>query len=104
MLQRIVIQFLLIFLFAFTQIGVVTHEISHFSDAAKHSQQDKNTSAEQCGQCISYAQVAIGLQPHAFELHDFITSFELNSSKRFNLQPSLLTAYAARAPPQNISI
>ena len=104
MLQRVAIQFLLIFLFAFTQIGVATHEISHFSDNKKHQQQDKNTAAEQCGQCIAYAQVASGLQPQVFVLHAFETRFEFNSSSRSNLQPSLLTAYTARAPPQNISI
>lgn len=41
MLQRFAIRFALIFLFAFTQIGVVTHEISHLNDFTKHSQQDK---------------------------------------------------------------
>ena len=35
MLQRLFVHFSLILLFAFTQMGIVTHEISHFSDFAK---------------------------------------------------------------------
>lgn len=104
MLQRFALHLAFIFLFAFTQIGVATHEISHFSDVKQHQQQDKNTTAEQCGQCISYTQVAGGLLPQVFVIHHFETRFEFNSTDRPNLQPTLLTAYAARAPPQNISI
>jgi len=104
MLQRVLIHSLLILLFAFTQIGVVTHEISHFNEVTKHSKQDKNTPVEQCGKCISYSQVASGLQSQVFTLASFDAKFEVTSSYYFNNQSSLQTAYAARAPPQTISI
>lgn len=104
MLKRFSVHLALIFLFAFTQLGVATHEISHFSEEAKHSQNDKNTPAEQCGQCISYAQVASGLQSTAFVLPSVEASFEITSSDYFHGQSTLLTAYTARAPPQTTSI
>lgn len=105
MLQRLFVHLTFILLFAFTQIGVATHEISHITDRAKHSQSDentkqKNTTAEQCAQCISYAKVASGLLPsilHTDANHaGLITSF----SKHSSLQHYASSPYAARAPPQ----
>ncbi len=100
MFKRFAVNFVLIFLFAFAQIGAVTHEIGHLSDFTKHSQQDKNTHGEQCKQCISYAEVASGLQSQAFVLPIVNASFIATSSYHFNSQSSLNTLYAARAPPQ----
>ncbi len=105
MLQRFVIHFALIFLFAFTQIGVVTHEISHLTDATAHSQQDqkspaKHTAAEQCEQCLHYAKVANGLALSDFTLP--IISADANTTFSYfsNFQSNFTSAYSARAPPQ----
>jgi len=38
MLQRFAIHLTLALLFAFTQIGVATHEISHITNGSQHSQ------------------------------------------------------------------
>ena len=40
MTKRFSIHFALIFLFAFAQIGAITHEISHVEYLVKHSQQE----------------------------------------------------------------
>lgn len=104
MLQRFIIHFALICLFAFTQMGVATHEISHLTDAGKHSQQDKNSAKEQCGQCISYAKVANGLALPAFIIPVFSADFTATTSYFVSFQSYLNTAYAARAPPQITSI
>lgn len=104
MLQRFAIHLTLIFLFAFTQVGVATHEISHLTDKIQHSQQDKNSPAEQCAQCISYAEAASGLALSAFVIPVINTSLTATSSHFFSFQPYLNTAYAARAPPQITSI
>lgn len=104
MLKRFAIQFALIFLFAFTQLGLVTHEISHLDDFTKHSQQDKKAPTEQCGKCISYSQVASGLHSQAFTLPSFEAKVKIRSNYYFNNQSSLQTAYAIRAPPQTTSI
>jgi len=104
MLQRYAIHLALIFLFAFTQVGVATHEISHLTDISHHSQQDKKTPAEQCAQCISYAEVASGLELSAFIIPVISTSLIATSSHFFSFQPYLNTVYAARAPPQITSI
>lgn len=109
MLQRYAIHLALIFLFAFTQVGVATHEISHLTDTSKHSQQDqktqsKHTSAEQCSKCISYTKVASGLQLSAFVIPVINASLTATPSHFFSFRSYLNTAYAARAPPQIASI
>lgn len=89
----------LILLFAFAQIGAVTHEISHFDFAAKHHQQDENSHSEQCEQCISFAKIAGGLVALSFEFP--ISQANLIGSiaplTQASSQPN--AAYAARAPP-----
>ncbi len=104
MLQRAFIHLSLILVFAFTQIGVATHEISHLTNPPKHSQQDKSTPAEQCGQCISYAKVANGLALSTFQISSFSVVFTANTPYFVSFQPLLNAAYAARAPPQITSI
>lgn len=109
MLQRYVIHLALIFLFAFTQLGVAAHEISHLNNKHQHSQSDpqsqsKHAPAEQCSQCISYAKVANGLALAEFvipEIDSAITSQPTYFFKQFSRTS---TAYTARAPPQITSI
>lgn len=109
MLQRYMIHFVLILLFAFAQMGVATHEISHLADANQHSQQDpksqsKHTSAEQCEQCINFAKVANGLQLSAFVIPT-INSDAITAVSHFsNFTSHFSSAYSARAPPQITSI
>ena len=104
MLKRVTAQLVLIFLFAFAQIGAATHEISHFSDLTKHNQQEKNTTAEQCGQCAAYAQVASGLQSHTFVLPTSDARFETATPYYFSNAFTHTSAYAARAPPITFNI
>lgn len=104
MLQRAIIHLSLILVFAFTQIGVATHEISHLTNTPKHSQQDKNTATEQCGQCISYAKVANGLALSTFQTPSFAAVFTTNTPYFVSFQPLFSVAYAARAPPSINSI
>lgn len=109
MLQRYVIHFVLVFLFAFTQMGVATHEISHFNDIKQHSQQDPKTQskqsvAEQCAQCLSYAKVASGLELSAFKIPAIRADIIAVCSQSSSFQSAFTSAYAARAPPQIISI
>lgn len=109
MLQRYVIHFALVFLFAFTQIGVVTHEISHVTDTYQHSQQDqksqsKQTIAEQCAQCLNYAKVASGLELSVFKIPAIISAPNALCCQNVSFESSFISAYAARAPPQIISI
>ena len=109
MLQRYIIHIALIILFAFTQMGVATHEISHLTDASQHSQQDpksqsKQAAAEQCSQCISYAKVASGLQLSTFDIPVINASQTAFASHFFSFESTFTSVYAARAPPQIISI
>jgi hypothetical protein len=100
MFKRVSTVFALIFLFAFAQIGAITHEISHYSDYSQHSQQDKNTNHSQCAQCISYAEVAGGLPTQVFIFVSDDARFFTRSDYHQNFQSHLSTHYSARAPPQ----
>lgn len=104
MLQRFTVHLAFIFLFAFTQLGVVTHEISHLNEFSQHSQQDKKAPAEVCSKCLSYSQVASGLQSPTFTLPIIEAGFASNSNYYLSVQYSPQTAYAARAPPQIANI
>ena len=104
MFKRFSVHLALIFLFAFAQIGAVTHGISHMEDLAKHnhgkySQQGQNTHSEQCEQCISFAKIAGGLSAQSF----VFSVLQVNSNGNIQLQTQAssqsLSAYSARAPP-----
>lgn len=108
MLQRYVIHFALAFLFAFTQIGVATHEISHLADSSqqdtKSQSKQTTTTAEQCEQCISYAKVANALQLPAFAIPAIRSEAIAATSHFSDAEPVFSHPYSARAPPQIISI
>ena len=103
MLHRFFIHFSLVILFAFTQMGVATHEISHLSDYSQQNQQskqDKQAPNHQCQQCISHADVESALAASALLLvfnQSLSAPVSDNHSAFFNL---LNRAYSARAPPQ----
>lgn len=99
MLQRFILQFAVILTFALAQMGVVTHEVSHLGEYT-HSQQDKNAPAEQCEQCLSYAQVGAGLASSTFAFTAFDTVNIAPVIERFTSRTYSQHAYAARAPPQ----
>ena len=115
MFKHFTANFALIFLFAFAQIGAITHEISHIKDYVKHSQQDsnkqktskqdpskqdQNTHNGQCVQCISYAGVVGGLQSQALVIHLVPTEYVATAFNHPTYSPFTLTSYSARAPPQ----
>jgi len=108
MLQRYILNFALIFLFAFAQIGVAAHEISHLSNSDQHTQQQdnksKNTVAEQCAQCLSYAKVASGLATDTVVLPAISADLIADTVYFSNFASTLVCAYGARAPPQITSI
>ncbi len=104
MLKRYAVHFALIVLFAFTQISLAAHEISHVNEFKQHSQQDKKAASEPCAQCLSYAQVAGAIVPDGVVLAHFNASFSLHASQHFNALSKSHSAYAARAPPQKISV
>jgi len=104
MFQRFLVHFCLVLLFAFTQIDIATHEISHFSDNKTQSQetrskQDKNSHDSQCEKCISYANAAASGLARAliFDVAHADNSFESGYQAGFQSTPHL--AYSARAPP-----
>jgi hypothetical protein len=100
MFKRLALNFVLIFLFAFAQMGAATHEISHIEDFTKHSQNDKNTHKGHCAQCLSYAEIASGLQSQPFTFHFATAQFTAATFHQLSYSSLTYTAYAARAPPQ----
>jgi hypothetical protein len=104
MFKRLSIHIALVFLFAFAQIGAVTHEVSHVEDNIKHSQQapskqDQSTHSEQCEQCISFSKVAGGLVTQSFTVPTLQASFIACTTLSTQHSSQRHTAYAARAPP-----
>lgn len=100
MLQRFFVHFSLITLFAFTQIGIVTHEISHFSDLAQQSQHDQNKPNHQCEQCLTHAGLTSGLIPQAFVFALAQTVLITTIYSKVEFFSTILHFYSSRAPPQ----
>ena len=104
MLQRTIIHLSLILLFAFTQMGVATHEISHFSDNNQQHQQDQNSHESQCGQCLVYSHAATADVGHSLTF-DVAPTDHIFVAEAFSPSASALSnAYSARAPPLNSHI
>lgn len=103
MFQRLFLNFLLFFVFALVQIGVVTHEISHLSEhsyEAQHSNSDKNSTKEQCSQCIASAHAFSSLPSVSFAVFLNQGEFQLSTPQVAYLASVLIAPYSARAPPQ----
>lgn len=100
MLHRFFVHLSLVILFAMTQMGVATHEISHYADLVKQSQQDQNTPNHQCEQCLSHAGVANGLKPHifVFNVEHSVSIISIKLANHFS--STSFHSYSARAPPQ----
>ena len=104
-LHRFFVHLSLVILFAFTQLGVATHEISHYADLVKadlvkQSQQDQNTPNHQCEQCLSHAGVANGLTPHIFVFSVEHSVSTVATALAGYFSSTSLYSYSARAPPQ----
>jgi hypothetical protein len=99
MLRRITLLYVLLALFAFTQIGMVTHEISHIQTTTQHTP-DKHSSSDKCPQCLAYALMASGGAPtSAFVIHLDHAQFQLSTVYTAHLTSVLTAPYSARAPP-----
>lgn len=99
MLQRAFIHLSLILLFAFTQMGVVTHEVSHLTENKQQHQQDQSSHESQCEQCLSHSQVADADLAPNFTFQIAATSHTLLISKSANVASTATLSYSARAPP-----
>lgn len=80
-------------------MGVATHEISHVTHLQKHTQTDKNTTSEQCEQCIAYAQGANGVLNSDFQIFPQAAQHALSIEYVAHLASVLSSPYSARAPP-----
>jgi len=97
MLQRIFIHISLILLFAFTQMGVATHEISHLADSKQ--QQDQHGHENQCSQCLSYSHAASTPLAYAFTFIVTPTKPLFVASNPASTSTDSSYFYSARAPP-----
>lgn len=109
MLQKIIIHFSLILLFALTQMGVATHEISHLTNGKQHTQpiekyNKNNKITEQCSQCISYAKIASGVLSLTTTILINQPGLITTTSAEISAQYQTSHPYFARAPPQIASI
>lgn len=117
MLQRLMLNLLLIFSFGFGQLSALTHEFSHYNDTATSNQQQsfgqvsqsqssqdkpnhKPTSHNQvCEKCVTYAELGHVISSSHVAFTVSATTHLLINSR---LETTSLTAhqsYSARAPP-----
>ncbi|WP_229008742.1 hypothetical protein [Methylophilus sp. Leaf408] len=100
MLKRFYTYVLISVLFAFTQIGMAAHEISHLNDLSNQSQSDhQHTGGEPCTLCLGLSVIAGGMPPTAFICPVIACDkphYILTSSTAVQ---SFTKVYAARAPP-----
>lgn len=99
MLKRFYVYFLLAMLFAVTQTGVVTHEITHIKELAQHSQSDKHQSKDQCRLCVAYSHL-VGVMTQALQWSlPELSYLAVISALAISILGPTLAVYAARAPP-----
>lgn len=100
MLRRFLSNFVLVFLFAISQLGAVSHEISHLHDIAQSSQlPDKAPHSSVCDKCIGYSQLSGGMATSFSVLPIIASSYEILLFKNTPRDNPHLTPYSARAPP-----
>jgi hypothetical protein len=99
MLKRLILNLMLLSLFAVTQIGIVTHEVSHFNDYEKPSHTDQNVAADQCGQCLAGEQSANGATAPVLLIPASEGVFHFATATVAHLTSRLTPSYSARAPP-----
>lgn len=99
MFQRTLTHLSLILLFAFTQMGVATHAISHLSETKQQQQQDKSSHESKCGQCISYSHAADTHSVPTFTFDVSPLKHTLVTNKVINTSSHAAYFYSARAPP-----
>ncbi len=100
MLQKFFVHLSLTVLFAFTQMGVATHEISHITDLTQQNQQDQNTPNHPCEQCISHAGLANGLATSVFVFAVAQAVSIATVSLTVHFLSVANSPYSARGPPQ----
>jgi len=100
MLHRIIFAFTLIVSFGIAQVGAITHEISHYSNATSQSKsQDSLPHNQVCEKCISYAELGHAVNstdshlPRIANSHYYLPRYSASFSYT---KPS---TYLARAPP-----
>lgn len=102
MIRRYFVYFSFALLFALSQHAAVTHEISHIADVQHSSQkQDKTTHSGFCEKCMSYGELAHSIGSSTFNITLSELTFGLNHTHPTHHSDPFLTAYNARAPPQN---
>ena len=101
MLQRALIHISLVLLFALTQMGVATHEISHYTDSQKQHQQDKKHQNSQCEQCLVLSHAANAPLAYSFNFVSSSTSQNFFDDLIVNTRSRTTTSYSARAPPSH---
>ena len=102
MLHRMTLSLWLIVLFAFTQVGAVSHEIRHYNAPSQQTHQDQHTAPDQCSQCITVAHAASGVLVTAVVIPSNLADFQLISAYAVQAVSVLGTIYNARAPPHTL--
>jgi len=99
MLQRAFVHLSLILLFAFTQMGVVTHAVSHIGDEHEHHQQESDSAKSHCEQCLSFSHATNATPAATFQFQVSTSSHAFTPCPLASDNSVTATSYSARAPP-----
>ena len=99
MFRSLLPKVLLVFALLFTQLGSLTHGISHTLDEQKQNSGQSLPHDKLCDLCVAYAQIggSISSSPVGFIGSASVETF---NDYRFTVAPaSHFSAFSARAPP-----
>lgn len=85
-------------LLAISQLGALTHGISHLSET--HQQDQKTHHSPACEQCAAYAQLGGAVGSTGLKLPALAQTHLLQTSVAHFMGVALIHAYSARAPPR----
>lgn len=97
--KNIFVVLLLALVLSVMELGLLTHEVSHIQDYTSQSNPDKNTTAEHCQQCLSYAHADSAMVLPALILSLNVPHQSVTKITAALLASALTPTYHARAPP-----
>jgi hypothetical protein len=106
MIQRRLLSFIFILLFAFAQQQALVHPYAHLTSEQQSTSQDTSTSdkhgqthSETCGKCITLASIGSAVSSDALIIHVLSATFALAIDVTEPFFSTSYTPYHSRAPP-----
>ena len=106
MIQRRLLFFVFVLLFAFAQQQTLVHPYAHLASEQQNTSQETSTSdkhgqthSETCGKCITLAGIGSAVSSDALIIHVLPATFDLALEVTAPFFSTAYTSYRSRAPP-----